>query len=568
MVSTKKNTNTSKRRDIIVLLVLVAVILLINFIGSFYFKRFDLTSEKRYTLAESTKKMLAGLEDEVLFKVYLNGNFNPGFTRLRTETKEILDEFRAYSHNLIQYEFITPGEGLTPGEKQAIENQLYEKGLVPEQVVEKKADKTLETKIWPGAIVSYHGKETVWQIFTRQLGVSAQECINNSVEELEYSLTTTIRKLQRDKKLEVTFIEGHQELDTLHAYDFMRSLSEYYNVNRTPILGKLGALKGSDAIIINRPDTTINDRDRFIIDQYIMNGGKVLWLIDPVYINRDTFNLKGYTLGLSRVTGAEEMLFKYGVRLNPVLIQDFQCSQVPINIGFKKGQPNFKLFPWVYSPLIMPDADHPIVKNLDLIKFDFVSTLDTVTAKGIKKTILLHSSRTSKTQPTPARIFLGSAMYPTKESQYHNPYLPVACLLEGEFSSFVEYRLPSVLLKDSSFKYIDKGKKTKMIVVADGDIGRNEFQKSSGRYYSLGFDFYTNQTFANKTFLLNCVNYLLDDEGLLQLRSREVKLRQLDRKKITLQRTKWQVTNVVLPLLLVIVLGIISFYLRKRKYTA
>lgn len=563
----KQKINSSKRRDITILLVITAIILLINFLGSFYFKRFDLTSEKRYTLAPTTKKLLSELNDEVLFKVYLSGNFNPDFTRLRNEAKEILDEFRAYSDNLIQYEFITPGEGLTPAEKEGIERQLYEKGLVPEQVIERKADKTLETKIWPGAIVSYQGKETTWQIFKRQMGVSAQECINNSVEELEYSLTTAIRKLQRDKKQEVTFIEGHGELDTLHQYDFMQALSEYYNVNRTPIAGKLRALEGSDAIIINGPDTTINDRDRFIIDQYIMNGGKVLWLIDPVYINRDTFNMKGYTLGLSRNTGAEEMLFKYGVRLNPVLVQDFQCAVVPINVGFKKGQPNFKPFPWVYSPLILPDVDHPIVKNLDLIKFDFVGTLDTIAARGIKKTILLRSSKTSKAQPTPARIFLGSALYPAKESQFRNPYLPVACLLEGEFSSFVEYRLPNRLLQDSNFRYLDRGKKTKMIVVADGDVGRNEFQRSTGRYYPLGFDMYTRQSYANKTFLLNCVNYLLDDEGLLQLRSREVKLRQLDKKKIAQQRTKWQVTNVVLPLLIVVILGMVSFYLRKRKYT-
>ncbi|MBA3666015.1 MAG: gliding motility-associated ABC transporter substrate-binding protein GldG [Bacteroidetes bacterium] len=567
MVNDKKNTSGNKRRDVSLLLVLFGIIILVNFIGSFYFKRFDLTSEKRYTLAESTKKLLSELNEEVLFKVYLNGNFNPDFTRLKNETKEILDEFRAYSDNQVQYEFITPGEGLAPAEKENIERQLSEKGLIPEQIVQKQADKTLETVIWPGAIASFKGKEAVWQIFKRQLGVSAEECINNSVEELEYSLTTTIRKLQRDKKLEVTFIEGHQELDTLHQYDFMRALSEYYNVNRTPILGKLAALKGSDAIIINRPDTTINDRDRFIIDQYIMSGGKVLWLIDPVYINRDTFNIKGYTLGLTRNTGVEEMLFKYGVRLNPLLIQDFQCAQVPINVGFK-GSPNFKFFPWVYSPLVMPDLDHPIVKNLDLIKFDFASTLDTVTAKGIKKTILLRSSKTSKAQPTPARIFVGSALYPQKESQFHNPYLSIACLLEGEFSSFVEYRLPSALLRDTTFKYIDKGKRTKMIIVADGDVGKNDFDRSSGRFYPLGYDKYSRQAYANKTFLLNCVNYLLDDEGLLQLRSREVKLRQLDKKKIALQRTKWQMTNVVLPLALVIVLGIISFYLRKRKYTS
>lgn len=566
MVKDIKHTGGNKKRDLTILFSLIGIIILINFIGAFYFKRFDLTSEKRYTLAESTRSLLSNLNEEVFFKVYLNGNFDPAFTRLKNETREILDEFRAYSNEQIQYEFITPGDGLTPAEKDGIERQLYEKGLVPEQIVSGNSDQKTETKIWPGAIVSFKGKETVWQIFKRPLGLPTEEAINHSVEELEYSLTSSIRKLQRTKKQEVTFIEGHYELDTLHQFDFMRSLSEYYDINRTPVLGKLASLKESDAIIISQPDSAFNDRDRFIIDQYIMNGGKVLWLIDPVAINRDTFQMKGYTLGLNRTLGIEEMLFKYGVRLNPVLVQDFQCARVPINVGFK-GAPNFKFFPWIYSPLILPDGNHPIVRNLDLIKFDFCSTLDTVTAKGIKKTVLLHTSRISRTQPTPARIFLGSALYPTKESQFNSPYMPVACLLEGEFSSFVEFRLPSALLQDSTFKYLDKGKKTKMIVVADGDIARNEFQKGSG-FYELGYDKYSRQTFANKTFLLNCVNYLLDDEGLLQLRSREVKLRQLDAKKIKLQRTKWQMTNVVLPLLLVIALGLIQFYVRKKKYSS
>lgn len=571
MVNKKGHTSTrNKQKDITVLAVLILIVLLINFVGTFYFKRFDLTTEKRYTLAESTKKLLSNLDDEVLFKVYLNGNFNPSFTRLKNETKEILDEFRAYSNNQIQYEFITPGDGATPEEKNNIEKQLYEKGLVPEQVVEKKEDKTSETLIWPGAIVSFKGKESVWQIFKRQIGVPPEECINNSVEELEYSLTTSIRKLMRDKKQEITFIEGHFETDTIHQYDFMRSLSEYYNVNRTPLLGKLGSLQGSDAIVITRPDSAFSDKDKFIIDQYIMKGGKVLWLIDPVSVSMDSLYQKGFTIGLSRPLNIEDMLFKYGVRLNPVLVQDLNCARIPINVGFKKAnEPNFKFFPWLYSPLVLPDIDHPIVKNLDLIKFDFLSTIDTVSAKGIKKTILLRTSKYTKTQPTPARAFLGMTQYQPKESQFTNPYQPIACLLEGTFSSFVEFRLPSKLLNDSSFKYLDRGNKpTKMIVVADGDVASNDYQKGSGRVYPLGYDRYTNQTFANKTFLLNCVNYLLDDDGLLQLRSREVKLRLLDKKKINLQRTKWQMINVLMPLGIVILLGMVQFYVRKKRYSA
>ncbi|MDP1802779.1 MAG: gliding motility-associated ABC transporter substrate-binding protein GldG [Bacteroidota bacterium] len=571
MVAEKKiTTSKNKRRDIMSLFVLIAIVVLINFIGSFYFKRFDLTSEKRYTLAESTKTLLKNLDDEVYFKVYFDGDFNPSFTRLRNEAKEILDEFRAYSGNQIQYEFIVPGEGMSGDEKTSLEKQLYEKGLVPEQVYEKNKDKMSESRVWPGAIVSHKGREAVWKIFSRQDNTDFETSVNNSVKELEYSLTNTIRKLKRSKKQEVTFIDGHYELDTLRTYDLARSLSEYYDVNRTAILGKLGALDQSDAIIIAKPDSSFSVADQYIIDQYIMKGGKVLWLVDPVGINMDTLQMKGYSLGLSNPLNLDNMLFKYGVRLNSVLLQDFQCSVIPMNVGFKKGQPNFKLFPWPFSPLVLPDGDHPIVKNLDLIKFDYVGSLDTISAKGIKKTILLSTSRYTKTLPTPVRIFYSSVQIPPKESQFMNSYIPVACLLEGEFTSFAENRLPTIFLQDTNFtkkhKFIDKGKYTKMIVVADGDIARNDYNRNERRPYPLGYDKFSNRQYANKTFLLNCVNYLLDDEGMLQLRSREVTLRLLDKKKITTQRSKWQMTNVLLPVALLIAFGLIQFFLRKRKF--
>lgn len=558
-----------KRRDLFRFFLLCGILLLLNILGFYLFKRFDLTAEKRYTLSASTISMLESLDDEVYLKVYLQGDFNPSFTRLRNETREILDEFRAYAGDNLNYEFIHPLEGLNKDQALELEKQLYDKGLVPEQIINKGKEKTTQTIIWPGALVSFKGKETVWQIFKRQIGIPPEECVNNSVQELEYGLVNAIRKLQQQKIKEVTFLEGHRELDTLKQYQFMKALSEYYTVNRTKIARgfELRALEGTDALIISKPDTALSDREIFIIDQFIMKGGKVLWLIDPMQVNSDSLRLKGYTLGLARDLNINEMLFKYGVRLNPVLVQDLQCASIPINTGFKKGEAKIEMFPWVYQPLVLPNTGHPIVKNLDLIRFEFLSTLDTLSsAKGIKKTILLKSSKYSKLVQAPARIYLGMVQLPVKESQFKNSYQPVACLLEGAFSSFVEYRLPSALLQDSSFKYLDKGKPTKMIVVADGDVAANDYLRSTGEVFDLGYDRYTRQTFANKTFLLNCVNYLLDDEGMLQLRSREVKLRLLDKKKIANERLKWQLLNVLAPLL---VLGLVAWlvqYLRKKRY--
>ncbi len=557
-----------KRKDIAILLAVIAIVILINFVGSFLFHRFDLTSEKRYTLSESSRKLLKNLDDVVYIKVYLQGDFNPNFTRLKNETKELLDEFRAYSNGNLEYELINPLDNPSKEETDKIEKQLYDKGIMPEQIVDRSNQKVSETFIWPGAIISYKGKESVWQIYKRQLGFEAEQSINNSVQELEYGLTNAIRKTTLIKKPEVLFIEGHDELDTIRGADFMRSVAEYYNVSRVNINHKLYALKGADAIVIAQPDSAFDEKDKYIIDQFIMHGGKALWLIDPVYVNRDTLTTRGYSLGFKNDLNLDDILFKYGVRLNPVLVQDLQSAQVPVNVGFKMGQPDFKPFYWNYYPLLLPSSNHPIVKNLDLIRTEYIGTLDTIFTKDVTKTILLQTSRYTKTQPTPVRILAAQVKLKPQESQYNNSFQNVACLLEGRFESNYKNRITSAILNDSLFDFKEKSKPTKMIVVADGDIAKNEYQRSTAMIYPVGYDMYTKQQFANKTFLLNCMNYLLDDEGLLQLRSREVKLRLLDKKKTTTQVSKWKFTNVGLPLIIIICFGLIQFYIRKKKYSS
>ncbi len=556
-----------KRKDIAILLAVLIIVILINFVGSFVFKRFDLTSEKRYTLSESSRKLLKSLDDIVYIKVYLQGDFNPNFTRLKNETKELLDEFRAYSNGNLEYELINPLDNPSKEETDKIEKQLYDKGIMPEQIVDRSSQKISETFIWPGAIITYKGKESVWQIYKRQLGFEAEQSINNSVQEMEYGLTNAIRKTTLLEKPEVLFVEGHDELDTIRGADFMRSVAEYYNVSRVNINHKLYALKGADAIVIAQPDSMFDEKDKFIIDQFIMHGGKVLWLIDPVYVNRDTLTTRGYSLGFRNELNLEDMLFKYGVRLNPVLVQDLQSAQVPVNVGFKMGQPDFKPFYWNYYPLILPSSNHPIVKNLDLIRTEYIGTLDTVFARNVKKTILLQTSRYTKTQPTPVRILAAQVKLKPNESQYNNSFQNVACLLEGQFESNYKNRITRRILEDSIFDFKANSKPTKMIVVSDGDIAKNEYQRGTGMVFPVGYDMYTKQQFANKTFLLNCMNYLLDDEGLLQLRSREVKLRLLDKKKTAAQVSKWKFINVGAPLIAIICFGLIQYYIRKKKYS-
>jgi ABC-2 type transport system permease protein len=556
-----------KQRDIRNFVLIVVILFLINFIFSFYFFRWDLTSEKRYTLSKFTKEFLKNIDDIVYFKIYLSGELPPEFNKLKNEVKEMLDEMRIYNDN-IQYEFIDINEMGNKEDIRNLEKQLYDKGLVPEQVVEKKENKTSESLVWPGAIVSYKGKETVWQIFSRQLGFTPQENLNHALNEIEYGICKTIHKLQRKRRPEISIVEGHKELDTLHLYDFIKSLSEEYNVSRININHKLYALKNLDAIIIAKPDTIIDEKDKFIIDQFIMKGGKVLWLIDPVKLNMDSFRLKGYTLALDNPIHLDDMLFRYGVRLNADLIQDLQCAAIPVNIGFSKGQPNFKLFPWIFYPLIMPNSQHPIVKNLDLIKTEFVSSIDTLSTSGIKKTILLTSSKNTRVTPVPFRVSLAITQFKLKESAFNQGFKPIAVLLEGTFKSLYANRIPTVIMEDSTIQFKEVSVPNKMIVISDGDMIKNDFNRATGMIYPLGYDKYTNQTFANKQFLLNCMSYLLDDAGLLQLRSREVKLRLLDMKKVSLQKTKWQVYNVLLPPLIILLFSLIQYYLRKRKYAS
>jgi ABC-2 type transport system permease protein len=547
---------------------MILLCVLINILAQHVVFRIDLTSEKRFTLAAETHRLCKDLNEDVLIKVYLDGSINPGFNRLHKACEDLLNECKQLNSKHFKIEFTTPSKDRTKEETAAVEKQLYEKGLIPEDVYVKSGDKSTAYKIFPGAIISYKGREKVWPIFNRQsAGVPAEICINNSIEDLEYTLTNTIRKLQETKRKEITFLDGHGELDTLQSYRFRSALAEYYNVNHTAITPghELRALRGTDLLVIAQPDSEFTDREKYVIDQFIMQGGKTLWLIDPLSTNLDSLR-KGFTLGLPRPLHIEDMLFKYGVRLNTGLLQDRQCGYLRINVGYDKGQPRFELFPWLYSVLALPQSQHPIVRNLDLIKLDYCSTLDTVSAPGIHKTFLLQSSRYARIMPAPVRISLASVKFPPREAQLINYNQPIACLLEGTFSSFTENRLPQALLQNPDFHHADVSLPNKMIIIADGDVARNEINFSSREILPLGFDRNTNQTFANATFLLNCVNYLLDDEALLNLRSREVKLRLLDKKLIILKRLKWQTLNVLVPLLSILILGGTLYMLRKRQF--
>lgn len=558
----------NKKRDITALGLAIVIILLLNFLASFVFHRFDLTSEKRYTLSDATKKLLSKLDDVVYVKVYLDGEFPAGFKRLRNETKEMLDEFRAYSDENIEYEFINPSADPDKKQQNEIFKQLYDKGLQPTNLEVKDENGTTQQVIWPAALISYKGKQVPWQLLKTQSYQSSEAQLNNSVQALEYEFASCIRNLTKVFRPEIAFIHGHGELDTLFTQDIREALSEFYFVDDISINEQLEALKKYKAIVIAKPDTTFSDKDLFVIDQFIMKGGKVLWVVDPLNTPVDSLSRQGATMAIPYELNLENLLFKYGVRLNPDMMIDLQCSAIPVNKAFKGQQPRFELMPWYFSPLLTPSPDHPISKNLDLIKSDFVSSIDTIEAKGIQKSILLRSSKYTKTMNSPVRVDMNYLRYQPDEKKFKDSYRNVAVLLEGAFESAFKNRLPKEITSDSAIGYKADGLKTSMIVISDGDVIRNDLQYNSRKPYPLGFDKYTNQMYGNKNFILNCMNYLCDDSGLMSVRARELTLRLLDKKKIKTQRLKWQLINTVLPLLSVIIFGLIYHYNRKRKYAS
>lgn len=557
----------NKKRDLTALGLAIIILILLNFIASFIFYRFDLTSEKRYTLSDATKNLLLKLNDVVYVKVYLEGEFPAGFKRLRNETKEMLNEFRAYSDENIEYEFINPSANPDKKQQDEIYRQLYKKGLQPTNLEVKEESGSSQQIIFPGAIVSYKGREVPWQLLKTRLGESAEAQLNNSIQSLEYEFASCIRNLTTILKPQIGFIEGHGELDTLALADIKDAFGEFYFLKRVKINEQLNALNGLKAIVIAKPDTAFSEKDKFIIDQFIMKGGKVLWCIDPLFTSLDSLRKRPETVAVPYGLNLEDMLFKYGARINSNMVLDIQSSAMPVNQALMGQQPRFELKQWIFAPLAAPKNDHPITKNLDLVKIEFGADIDTVSAKGIKKSILLQSSKYSKTLNAPVRVSLNYLRFKPDEKQFTDPYRAFAVLLEGEFESLYKNRLSPQIAKDSAIGFKENGESTKMIVIADGDIIRNEVQYSTRQPYPLGFDKYTNQTYGNKNFILNCMNYLCDDSGLISVRSRELTLRLLDKKKIRNEQLKWQLINTILPLLLILLYGIIHYQVRKRKYT-
>lgn len=556
------------------------VLVFANVISSYLFRRFDLTSEKRYTLSESTKEVLKGLDDQVLFRVYLEGDDLPAeYRRFRNDIKNMLDQFRAYSSN-VEYEFINPNAFKTEEEKMQLYQTLVKKGLVPIPIATEEEGVQKQQVVYPAMEVTYKGRETALQLQSAGLSSrSTEEVINTSVENLEYNFVTALHRLTRPVQARVGFLTGHNELDKIDIYDIQMSLVDDYKVENVYLNQNINALTGRiqnvsdssvtvsnkyDVLVIPKPLETFSDKDLYVIDQFVMYGGKILWLVDALDADLDSLQGKEQTFATRLPTNLEEMFFNYGVRINPDLLMDYRCRGIPM-----MGNDNrMQLVPWYYFPTLVPNSDHPIVRNLDVLKTDFISSIDLID-NNIKKTVLLTTSDHVHIKNAPVNVQLADARIPVNEQLFNRSNLPVAVLLEGSFQSLFRNRLATAFMELSEIGYKSECEKpTQMIVVSDGDIIRNGVQSSEQGLYPLplGYDKYTDVMFANKTFILNAINFLAGDEAMIDARPRNIAIRRLDVAKVKSQRGYYQFANIVYPVVLVLLLAAVVLCTRVLRY--
>ena len=548
--------------------IVAGIILLASATSAIRF-RLDLTEDKRYTLSAPTRKVLTDIKNDIYIQVYLDGEIPIPLKRLKRSVREMLDEFRVASGRKIDFEFINPSEGKDAKQRDSQYQYLIKKGLIPVDLRASDAEGGSSVKrIFPGMLINYNGIEVPVN-FLNNSTASYEQNILRSVEGLEYEMIQTIATVASDTVNKVAFLEGHGEIPEIETADITFNLARFFTIDRGTIGGKTGVLNNYAAVVIAGPENEFTEADKLVLDQYIMNGGKVLWLFDEVAVNSDSL-IHGETVGIYRPLNIEDQLFRYGARVNPAVIQDLECQVLRLKVTGSDSRQQLVTLPWVYYPLLYPSSEHPITRNLNKVKGEFTNYIDTVGLDpAIHKKILLSTSKQSRTLSPPLLISLKEAELAPNEKEYNKSDLPVAVLLEGIFPSAFKNRMISDIIADKNIRIKTESRETKMIVVADADIIRNEVRKvgTEETPIPLGQDNYSGQVFGNRDFLINCLNYLVNDNGIMELRSRELKLRLLNKSLIKADKLKWQLINIVSPVLLVIMAGLLYSYFRKIKYT-
>jgi|JI6StandDraft_1071083.scaffolds.fasta_scaffold11850_2 ABC-2 type transport system permease protein len=555
-----------RKRDLNILILALAGIVILNVLSSFFFGRIDFTAEKRYTLSEITKTILADMDDEVQVTVYLEGDFPAGFKRLRNSTADLLRDFKTYSNANLKFDFVNPLAGDQKSQEEAYQ-LLIEKGIEPTNLSVKTEDGMSQKIIFPAALITYKGRQIPVKLLQSRAGISPEEVLNNSIQNLEYAFASAIKKISKNESGRIGFTEGHGELSDQQLSDAMKSLGDSYEVGRVDLntitFAGLDQLK---VLIVSKPEQPFSEAEKYKIDYFLMKGGRIIWSIDQVSADLDSLRGSTEQLAFAKKLNLDDMLFKYGVRLNYTLLADMNSAQIPVNVGEVGGQSQIQLLPWLFYPVFVPVSTHPLVKNLDGIRSEFPGTIDLISVKGLKSEVILSSSPFNRSLEVPVLLSLQMVEQEPDPKQFQSDPKPFGVLLEGIFPSNFKNR-PIPLGITEPLAIPEEAKPGKMIVLADGDIFKNQINSTDGSSYPLGFDRFTREQYANKNFLLNAADYLYDDSGIISLRNKEIKLRLLDRAKIRQEKIFWQSLNIGLPLILLIACGIFQHYYRIRKYT-
>ncbi|WP_422351261.1 gliding motility-associated ABC transporter substrate-binding protein GldG [Flagellimonas sp.] len=541
----------------------LAVVVILNLIGSFFYVRFDLTEDQRFTLSKPAIAVAQKFDSPIVVDVLLDGNIPPEFSKLKVETIQLLESYTSKNKN-IQFNLVDPLEDET-NTQQTI-SDLQRIGLEPARVTVEENGKVSQELVFPWAMVNYQNQTVKVPLLKNKLGSTMEDRINNSVQQLEYAFADAFTKLSISEKKRVAVIKGNGELDDLHIADYLTTIRDYYNIGAITLdsvatnpQSVLDQLKGFDLALIAKPTEAFTDEEKYVLDQFVVNGGKSIWLIDQVAMELDSiFAGGGNAIALPRELNMKDFFFKFGVRINPVLVNDMYFTQIVLASG-DGNDSQYNPVPWYYNPMVFSQNNHPINTNIEAVRYQFANAME-VLENDYDHAVLLRSSPLSKTEGTPKPIGLDILNQPPNRESYTNGNQPLAVLVEGDFVSMFKNRIKPVELENT----IEEGPSNKMIVISDGDLIKNQLR--NGVPLELGYDKWTNSSYGNKEFLVNCINFLLDDTGLINIRNRRVSIPLLDVEKIATQKSKWQVVNIAIPVLLTLVFGILFGLYRKRKF--
>lgn len=551
------------KSKILFIVSIFAAVILFNIIGNSVFKRFDLTKDKRYTLSKTTKDIVDSVDTPLIIDVFLEGNLPSDFKLLQTETKQLIEEFQTIN-SLVKVNYIDPLADETNREN--IVRELTKTGLEPYVNSKKLNGKITQELLFPWGFASYKERTVKIPLFKKSVTEDLQTQIANSIQLLEYNFADAFNQLTKEKSKTIAVLKGNGQLNDINIAGFLQTIKPYYNLAQftldsvaTNPQSTLNKIKSYDLIISAKPTEAFTENEKLVLDQYTMSGGNSLWLSEAIFMDKDSlYNDAGASVSLSKELNLKDFFFQYGARINQNLVKDLYSAPIPLAIG-EGNNTQFQPVQWQYSPLATSNNKHPISNNVDLVKFDFASQIDTL-KNNIRKTILLQSSERTKLEGPLKSISLTSVTQKPDEENYNQGKQTLAVLLEGEFKSVYKNRILPFEIEN----FIDNGQQSKMIIISDGDVIKNEV--SRGRPLQLGFERMSGRTFGNKEFLLNAVNYLLDDTGLINIRTKSIEVAFLDSEKVEEQKTIWQLINIALPLFLLGIFGLIFNYIRKRKY--